>query len=47
MSDGVEIPISIPGGPEGAAVLRAIADAMKGVGDETTTAGVPKFLAKL
>ena len=40
MSDGVEIPISIPGGPEGAAVLRAIADAMKGVGDETTTAGV-------
>lgn len=39
MTDGVDIPITTPGGPEGAAVLRALADAMKSVGVETERTG--------
>jgi len=39
MTDGVDIPITTPGGPEGAAVLRALAEAMKGVGVETERTG--------
>lgn len=46
MTDGVDIQITTPGGPEGAAVLRALAQAMKGVGDETKTAGDKATAAK-
>ena len=46
MTDGVDIPITTPGGPEGAAVLRALAEAMKAVGVETQGAGEKASVAK-
>ena len=46
MSDGVEIPITTPGGAEGAAVLRALAKAMKDLGEETENAGKKGDVAK-
>ena len=39
MSDGVDIPITTPGGAESAATLRAIAVAMQGLGAATQDAG--------
>lgn len=38
-TEGVQIPITTPGGSEAATVLRALAEAMKAVGIETTVAG--------
>jgi len=46
VSDGVDIPITTPGGPEGAATLRALAQAMKDLGVETQGAGAKADIAK-
>lgn len=45
-TEGVQIPITTPGGPEGAAVLRALAQAMKDVGSETQGAAAKADAAK-
>lgn len=45
-TEGVQIPITTPGGPEGAAVLRALAQAMKDVGGETQNAAAKVDAAK-
>ena len=46
MSDGVDIPITTPGGAESAAVLRALAAAMQGLGAQTQEAGAKATAAK-
>lgn len=46
MSDGVDIPITTPGGVEGAAVLRALAQAMKDLGVQTQEAGAKASATK-
>ena len=46
MSDGVDIPIATPGGPEGAAVLRALAAAMRDLGTQTQETGAKASAVK-